>query len=307
VFLLDLATAVIRSTSGSRIALYATVTLSAFAITTAGCTFPRAYLTELVEARRLVADLHVQFTRSADAANRAVMADTDHASIAAAGEAQQATARVERTAALLTPLLRSMGYSAELRHLDAFAARFAEYRRLDAEILPLATQNTNLKAQHLLFGPARAASEAIRQSLEAAERTPRTGQGPEAQIWVQKAIVATLDIQVVLAPHIAAADEATMTSLEAEIAHRSEAVRQALDRLRPLIAAQGTADLDEARASWDQFVAVVREIVALSRRNSNVRSLALSLGRKRVVTVQCEEHLRALEEALQQHEFRATR
>jgi hypothetical protein len=260
-----------------------------------------------LETRRLVADLHVQFTRSADAANRAVMADTDDASIAAAGEARQATARVDRTTALLTPLLRSMGYSDELRHLEAFAARFVEYRRLEAEVLPLATENTNLKAQHLLFGPARAASDAIRQSLEAAGRTPRTGQGLEAQIWVQKAIVAALDIQVLLAPHIAAADDATMTSLEAEIDHRSEAARQALDRLSPLIAPQGTAHLDAARASSTRLAAVVREIVALSRRNSNVRSLALSLGRKRVVTVQCEEHLRALEAALQQHEFRATR
>jgi hypothetical protein len=49
------------------------------------------------------------------------------------------------------------------------------------------------------------------------------------------------------------------------------------------------------------------ELIVLSRRNSNVRSLALSLGRKRVVTADCEDRLRALEQALATHEFTATR
>jgi hypothetical protein len=54
-------------------------------------------------------------------------------------------------------------------------------------------------------------------------------------------------------------------------------------------------------------MAVNDEIVTLSRRNSNVRSLALSLGRKRMVTAESEDDLRALEEALAKHEFSATR
>jgi hypothetical protein len=54
-------------------------------------------------------------------------------------------------------------------------------------------------------------------------------------------------------------------------------------------------------------LAVNGEIVALSRRNTNVRSLALALGRKRTVAAQCEERLQALVEALERHEFTATR
>jgi hypothetical protein len=57
----------------------------------------------------------------------------------------------------------------------------------------------------------------------------------------------------------------------------------------------------------ERFKANNTEIVALSRRNSNVRSLALSLGRKRTITAQCDDQLRALEDALAKHEFRATR
>lgn len=50
----------------------------------AACASPPAVLTRLVEARRLASELHVQFTHAADAANRAVMADTDEGSAAAA-------------------------------------------------------------------------------------------------------------------------------------------------------------------------------------------------------------------------------
>jgi hypothetical protein len=46
-----------------------------------------AVLTQLVDARRLASDLHVQFTKAADAANRSVMSDTDEASADAGREA----------------------------------------------------------------------------------------------------------------------------------------------------------------------------------------------------------------------------
>jgi hypothetical protein len=47
----------------------------------AGCSGGTA-LEGLTEARRLSADLFIQFTRASNAANQAVMADTDEASIA---------------------------------------------------------------------------------------------------------------------------------------------------------------------------------------------------------------------------------
>src|SRR5690349_3150686 len=56
----------------------------------------KAVLNEQAEAHRLAAHLRVQFTRAADASNRAVMADTDEASSAAAREAQQARQAVEQ-------------------------------------------------------------------------------------------------------------------------------------------------------------------------------------------------------------------
>lgn len=63
----------------------------------------------------------------------------------------------------------------------------------------------------------------------------------------------------------------------------------------------------DAVGALDRFTAIHKEIIKLSRRNSEVRSLSLSLGRKRTITAQCEDRLRALEEALAKHQFTATR
>ena len=49
------------------------------------------------------------------------------------------------------------------------------------------------------------------------------------------------------------------------------------------------------------------QIIALSRRNTNVRSLALSLDQKRTMTATCEESLRALQDALARRGYSATR
>src|SRR6476660_1430161 len=95
-----------RTASGSVIALILTAT--------AGCIkAPETALERLVESRRLASALLVQFTKAADASNRAVMADTDEASIAFAREAEQVTEAVEQDAATLTPILSGLGYSNE--------------------------------------------------------------------------------------------------------------------------------------------------------------------------------------------------
>ena len=118
---------------------------------TSECVNPTATLKRLLVARRLTSDLHVAFTKAADAANRAVMAETDDASSKAAEEARRGRQAVARDIDALHPVLQSLGYSDDVHHLDEFKTRFDEYRRLDDEILPLAVENTNLKAERLSF------------------------------------------------------------------------------------------------------------------------------------------------------------
>jgi hypothetical protein len=65
--------------------------------------------------------------------------------------------------------------------------------------------------------------------------------------------------------------------------------------------------LAKARAALDQFIAVHAQILALSRRNTNVRSLPLSLNQKEKLVAVCEESLRALRDALAKHGITTTR
>ncbi len=189
-------------------------------------------LTQLVEARRLASELHVEFTRASEAANRAVMADTDEASTAAAEEAKHSREVVERNIEALRPLLQSLGYRDDMRSLDEFTSRYEEYRRLDDEILPLAVENTNLKAQRLSFGPAREAADAFRTSVAGAVESRGAKGSCCAEAIAARARGAVLEIQVMHAPHIAEAEDAAMTRMEGQMKASEAVARKALDGLK---------------------------------------------------------------------------
>ena len=262
-------------------------------------------LNQQAEAHRIAADLRVQFSQAADASNRAVMADTDESSSAAANEAEQTTRAVERDVEALRPILQSLTFRDELRQLDSFKALFAQYRALDADILPLAVENTNIKAQRLSFGPAQDAVNLFRASLDAAPR--RSSAKNDGEVLVARATAAVLEIQVIQARHIAESSEDAMSRMEAAMAASEAAARKALGALKGLFPPAAETQLNAAATALDRFTAINAEIVTLSRRNSNVRSLALSLGKKRTVTAECDDILQALEEALAKHHFAATR
>jgi hypothetical protein len=291
----------VRATAGCWIAI---VALSVTA--NSGCNV-NAALEQLSEARRLAAELLVQFTKAADAANRAVMADTDEASVAFAHEAEQTQVAVQRDIDTLGPLLQGLRYSDETHLLQAFVSQFTEYRALDRRILDLAVENTNLKAQRLSFGPAQEAADSFRDALEAI--TPSI---PAKDLWHVKALIATAvstvrEIQVLQAPHIADADEGVMTRMESHMAKSETSARSALETLTTLVQPASRPPLATAAMALDRFMGLNAQIIALSRRNTNVRSLALSLDQKRALTAACEGSLRELQNALAKRGFTGTR
>jgi hypothetical protein len=268
---------------------------------TIGCDVNSA-LERVSEAQHLSADLLVQFTKAADAANRAVMADTDEASVAFSREAEQAKAKVQTDIDALKPLLEGLSFSAESRLLREFVDRFRQYRELDRRILDLAVENTNLKAQRLSFGPAQEAADSFRDSLKLV--TPLV----PADKWRVEALVATAvatvrEIQVLQAPHIADADEAVMTRMEQSMATSETAARNALKTLSSLVDTTSQRRIVTSTAALDRFMALNQQIISLSRRNTNVRSLALSLDQKGKVVSECEDSLHALRDALAKHGF----
>lgn len=264
-------------------------------------------LERLSEARRLSADLLIQFTKVVDAGNRAVMADTDEASVAFASEAAQTTQTVQKDIEALGPILMGLGYSNETRLLEEFGSRFAEYRALDQTILGLAVENTNLKAQRLSFGSAQEAADAFRDALDAVRRSAPAKDQWRVEALVATAVAAVREIQVLQAPHIAEADDAQMTRMEKRMATSESDARRALEMLAGVVPSESRPQLSAANTAMDRFMGVHAEIIRLSRRNSNVRSLALSLGQKRMLAASSEETLRALQDALSKRRFSGTR
>jgi hypothetical protein len=279
------------------------VTVGALAV--AGCV--NGGLEQLSEARRLSADLLVQFTKSADAGNRAVMADTDEASVAFAREAEQAQLAVQRDTDALKPILQGLRYDEEARLLDEFGGRFAEYRALDRTILGLAVENTNLKAQRLSFGPAQEAADSFRDSIEAVAPSDAATNAWRVKALAATAVARVREIQVLQAAHIAAADDAAMSRMETRMATLEAAARSTLETLAALVQPASRPHLAAATAALDRFMGVNAEITALSRRNTNVRSLALSLNQKGKLAGACEDSLRALRRALEKRGFTGTR
>jgi hypothetical protein len=273
---------------------------------TAGCDVNSA-LEQVSEARRLSADLLVQFTKAADMSNRAVMADTDEASVAFAREAEQAKLAAQTSIDALGPILQGLKFSDEAGLLQEFVGQFAEYRELDRRILDLAVENTNLKAQRLSFGPAQEAADAFRDSLESIAPADAAKDTWRVKALVAAAVANVREMQVLQAPHIAEADDAVMTRMEKRMATSETAARAALETLAPLVQPASRARIAAATAALEKFVGLNAQIMALSRRNTNVRSLALALNQKGKVSGACEHSLQSLRDALAKRGFYGTR
>jgi len=274
------------------------------AVVAAGCG-GKPLLLEGVRARGLAESLHLNFTKAVEAADRAVMADTDDASEMAAREARTATEVAQKSAGELKSVLQELGYADESAQLGQFETRFEELRKIDSEILPLAIENSNLKAQRLSFEEAQRSVDTLTSSLEtAAAHAPK---GNDAPLTATRALNAVLRIQTLQARHIAESSDENMDAIEKQMREQEATAREQLARLASIAGGPAQPDIDAARVALDIFMDDNRSIVRLSRRNSNVRSLALSLGRKRMVVAECEAHLAALDAALVARESTSVR
>jgi hypothetical protein len=255
-------------------------------------------LKEVLESKHLSDDLLIQFTKAADASNLAVMADTDEASSAFSKEASERTAAVQKDVDALKPMLENLRYAEELRLLDEFRSRFREYATIDRTIRDLAAEDTNRKAQRLSFGEALQAADSLSDSLDTLEPSDDSREAWRVKAAATTVVAKAREIQSLQAPHIAEADDAGMDRVEERMATAEESARRALAQLAALVRPASKAKVAAAGAALDRLLDVNRQILQLSRRNSDIRSLALSLNQKRAIIAACEQSLHALHEAL---------
>jgi hypothetical protein len=236
---------------------------------------------------------------ASDAEKSAVLALADQASQTYADQARAATADVERGRNELGELLKAGGTQEEKDLLEQFSRTFTEFRRIDDELLPLAVKNSNLKAFGLAFGPA---AEALEEMETAVSRLVTKSAGwPEARnvaLLAFGAETAALRIEALLPPHIAEESDTKMDELEAVMAKADQQVRDDLERLAAIQKLSRDSDVETASSSYSRFSTIRKQILALSRENTNVRSVAISLGQKRKVMLFCQGALDALHQAI---------
>lgn len=276
----------------------------AVTILAAACGQAPPVLRELMDARRLAGELHAAFLQASEASNRAVLADTDDVSAAAAKDAADARTIVAERLSRLEGVVTSLGYASETDMLGRFRTCFAEYQKLDGEILALAVENTNLKAQRLMFGAMREMADGTSAELLQVSGATTSAE-VEAQVQGIRADV--YELLFIEARHNAEADETAMTQLEERATALAADARARFARLTRGTAGPSASAGPAAASLFERLMATHDEVIALSRRNTNVRSLALTFGRARVVAADCVDTLRQLQDSLATHGSEATR
>ena len=264
---------------------------------------PSEQLARQAKRIELVDQMRAALASAAEAEKSAVMATTDRDSQAFAQQARASTAALERERQELLGLLPTSPLQKEAELLEQFSRAFNDLQRIDKELLDLAVQNTNLKAYSLAFGPAAAALK----EMDAALLRIVTANGGNASakagqiiLLADDARVRALRIQTLLPPHIAEESDQKMNELEALMAKEDREARKDLEGLAPLLQAGGSPDIKAAASSYSRFTGFKAQILKLSRANTNVRSLAISLNQKRKVMLVSQEALTALEQVIQQ-------
>src|SRR5262249_43526125 len=158
------------------------------------------------------------------------------------------------------------------------------------QILELAVENTNLKAQELSFSTAQAAADSLAQAVDALKP------GRPGDLWRVKAtgadaVRAGRGNQGLPAPHIAPPEDGAMSGIEARMKTAESTARTALTALSPLVDPPSRPTLAAATGALNRFMDVNARIIGFSRRNSNVRSLAMALNQKPAHVATCEQSL----------------
>ena len=266
----------------------------------------RTVYENILEKKRVLSEIRVNLLKSVEMEKNAVMALTDQESLAYASQSRIAAAAVDQNLKTLRSLVDAM--PTERKLLNDFATCWTEMGKIDQVILPLAVENTNLKAAALSRELGEQSMQRFEEALNIVDASA-AGRPSESQIaaLTARAMVAALKIFNLHGPHIFEPDNGKMDQIEERVKEEERVVMQSLDTLETLLDNEHTDVVIQAKTAFAEFLTVTNQVVQLSRLNSNIKSLELSLGRKRTVAAQCDDVLASLQESIQQKTFKATK
>ncbi len=263
----------------------------------------------IMKKNAIVSQMRINLLKSVEMEKNAVMAITDEESQKFADQSLAASAAVEQNLTHLRSLIDAAPLQDEKKLDSEFNTCWTELRKLDQVILELAVQNTNLKAASLSREKGAETIQRFEHALEELMHsyagTPNEGRITNLSFH---AITAGLKIYNLHSSHIAEASDEKMDQIETQIKAEENETTKSLDGLAEIVG-EGSKDLLlQAKTAFSEFNDVAVKVIKLSRQNSNIKSLELSLGRKRKIAAQCDEILAAFQETVQKNSTsRATR
>ena len=247
----------------------------------------------------LVSRMRLALASASEAEKSAVLAITDQDSRTFAGQARTAAVVVEQTRRELGELLKTGGTQGEKELFNQFSELFTEFQHIDNDLLNLAVKNTNIKAYSLAFGPAASAlnemNAALTQLLASNAGSPEERQ---VMLLAYGTEISGLRLQTLIPPHIAEESDQKMDQLEALMNKEDKQIRKNLNELTALPKLNQNANIAAAVSSYARFSKIKTRILALSRENTNVKSLSISLNQKRKVMLLCQDTLDKLQQAI---------
>ena len=127
------------------------------------------------------------------------------------------------------------------------------------------------------------------------------------KLTAERAALALWRAQALHSPHIDEAEPARMAGLDARLAQLEQEAADNLKAMALQTGAAGRLSLKAATSAAARHAELTAEIADLSRQNSNLVSLQLSLGHKRRLAAQCGDQLQAMIEQVNARSFKAVR
>jgi hypothetical protein len=257
---------------------------------------------------QILSTMRIQLLEAIEAEKNAVLAVTDKASEEFAVRARQADDRVENSRKEIESIIYQGKDPGETDLINEFNACWRQFTELDRTILDLATQNTNLKAQRISATQCAHEIDLFEASLNRLiQINTKDGQSNEVVVNSYKALTTALEIFVLHKPHIEEADDQRMDKIEQRMKSYEESARKALETLRRIPDLRSKEDLKNAESAFERFMSLTTEVIRLSRMNTNIKSVELSLGKERLISSKCQEILATLQKKIQTQGSKATK
>lgn len=249
---------------------------------------------------RLVTQLRTSLSKSVEAEKNAVLAVTIEESTAFAEQALALSAAAEDSRNELSKLIEMEKTGPEMDLFLQFSDCWDGFRQIDQNLLRMSMLHTDLKAYALSLDSLQKVTRQLETSLDAVAEGGVPGDKMCGILKLsQRTLIAALKIQSLQLLHIAENRPEKMDEIEATIQMQDALAIQSLDALSVLAPPKTKPLVESAKVAYTELWRIHLEVMKLSRENSESLSLALSLGQKHAVTVECRNALDALEKSIQ--------